>query len=224
MVVVVVVVVANRNLPEHSAQRFEEVHDRLDRIESTMSRLLTAFETAQSIRTPAPTPPVFRPTPLPGLGASSPKDPVQIRPGEYSLRLPKPADPRRDMQYLGPSSMLGISIEAGSLAEETLRQKSPAAAGGGGSGGSGEGGQADAMEEEMAGGAKSSEQVETIGALKKLSSISSNVANWFPYYGHAELRLGAGGASMAIPEREEAEALANGMDMYRWREFLPIFP
>ncbi|RPB08074.1 hypothetical protein P167DRAFT_539588 [Morchella conica CCBAS932] len=199
------------NEASRNAQRFEEVHDRLDRIESTMSRLLTAFETAQSLRTPAPTPPVFRPTPLPGLDACSPKDPVRIRPGEYSLRLPKPADPRRDMQYLGPSSMLGISIEAGSLAEETLRQKSPAAAGGGGGGGggSGEGGQADASGEEIAGGAKSSEQVETIGALKKLSSISSNVASWFPYYGHAELRLGAGGASMAIPEREEAEALAN---------------
>lgn len=182
-----------------------------------MSRLLTAFETAQSVRTPAPTPLVFRPTPLPGLGANPPKDPVRFRPGEYSLRLSKSTDPRRDVQYLGPSSMLGISIEAGSLAEETLRQKSPAAGGGGGGGG-GEGGQADAREE-MAGDTKSHEQVETIGALKKLSSISSNVASWFPYYGHAELRLGAGGASMAIPEREEAEALANGMDIHRWRGF-----
>lgn len=109
--------------------------------------------------------------------------------------------------------MLSISIEAGSLAEETLRQKSPrpsAERGIGGPGAASADIRLEALEETLG----RHEQVETIGALRKLSSISSGVASWFPYYGHQELRLGAGGASMEVPEREEAEALANGTNFH----------
>lgn len=104
--------------------------------------------------------------------------------------------------------MLSLSIEAGSLAEETMRQKSVSPGRRAGNGyikprvGCPDV-RLEALEEPK-------EQVETIGALRKLSSISSGVATWFPYYGHKELRLGAGDAKMKIPDREQAEALARG--------------
>lgn len=220
-----------------SAQRFEEVHDRLERIESTLLRLVTALEAANS-RSPPPPPPspaaapaaaaacspaggclpesMFRPPTLLGPSeCSSPSIHFSVGPQvgkEYALRGAKLPRKRRDVQYLGPSSMLSLSIEAGSLAEETLRQKSASPGSRAGSTGSrSESRYAGARMEALGESLGPSEQVETIGALKKLSSLSSNVASWFPYYGHKELRLGAGGANMKIPDREEAEALAKGI-------------
>lgn len=109
--------------------------------------------------------------------------------------------------------MLSLSIEAGSLAEETLRQKSASPGRCVGNAGSILGaGYADARLGALGESLGPSEQVETIGALKKLSSISSNVASWFPYYGHKELRLGAGDANMEIPDRQEAKELVGGID------------
>lgn len=104
--------------------------------------------------------------------------------------------------------MLSLSIEAGSLAEETMRQKSASPGRRACNGGiKSRAGYPDIRLEVLE---EPKEQVETIGALRKLSSISSNVATWFPYYGHRELRLGAGDAKMKIPDREQAEALASG--------------
>lgn len=184
-----------------------------------MLRLVTALEAANA-RPPATQTvpePVFRRPTLPdssscggrstccGSGAGR----------EYSLGLPKPSQKRRDVQYLGPSSIFSLSIEAGSLAEETLRQNSMSprrGTGNSGGGGAGPGAAStDARLGPLEGTLEPSEQVDTIGALKKLSSISSNVACWFPYYGHKELRIGAVGASMKIPERGEAEELARGI-------------
>lgn len=109
--------------------------------------------------------------------------------------------------------MLSLSIEAGSLAEETLRQKSASPGRRVGSAGSRLGiGCTDIRLGTLGESLGPSEQVETVCALKKLSSISLNVASWFPYYGHKELRIGAGGANMKIPDKKEAMELAKGID------------
>lgn len=219
----------------YSAQRFEEVHDRLERIESTLLRLVTALEAANSrpplgspLGPPPPPPPpaasplaqscisesMFRPPTLPR--PSLHEDCINFSLGpkkgkEYAFRAPKLPRQQCDVQYLGPSSMLSLSIEAGSLAEETLRQKSASPGRCARSPGSRSSSRYAGVRSGTPGESLApNEQVETIGALKKLSSLSSNVASWFPYYGHKELRLGAGGANMKIPDREEAEALANG--------------
>lgn len=188
-----------------------------------MLRLATAIETS-NVRAPAvqtPSAAMFRPRFSRSASASCGEEttalPGSVR-SEYSLRTPKPPKLPRDTQYLGSSSMLSLSIEAGSLAEETLRQKSASPARSSSNRGSGvrRTGSGDVRLESLEETLEQNEQVqvETIGALRKLSSISSNVASWFPYYGHTELRIGAGGASMKIPEREEAEELADGTNLF----------
>ncbi|CCX32977.1 Similar to Uncharacterized transcriptional regulatory protein C11D3.07c; acc. no. Q10086 [Pyronema omphalodes CBS 100304] len=107
------------------------------------------------------------------------------------------ADKQGDLQYLGPSSLLSITSEAETLLEERLKA-SPAAQG-------------------------RSEQNDAIGVLRKLSSISSKSANFFPHYGHKELRTGAEkGSGPQAPPREEAEVLVNQffVKIHHW---FPIF-
>lgn len=172
------------------ARQFEEVNDRLGRIEDVMERLVDALEgtpsSAGGLRLPSER--------TAAVG-------VAWKPGW------KP--PRREVQYLGASSLMSLSSEAGSLAEERLRRDSPMEAGvrraGPRSGSAGLG----SVEELLL--PSKPEPVEDVGgALENLSSISTNVASWFPHYGHVELRMGAGGASMKVPPREVAEDLMDG--------------
>jgi hypothetical protein len=93
------------------------------------------------------------------------------------------ADKQGDVQYLGPSSLLSYTNEAETLLEERLK-----------------------------GNSGRPEQVQTIGALRKLSNIPLKVANFFPHCGHKELKNGmeaAGGAR--LPPREEADELVDGI-------------
>lgn len=159
-------------------QRFEEVNERLDRIESTMARLVTALESAQLRSTPtSPAPPPARP-----------QNRLRAPPESESKNL-LVANKQGDLQFLGPSSLLSITSEAETLLEERL--KASEAAGGGSAAGR-------------------AEQSEAIGALRKLSNISSKSANFFLHYGHKELRTGAENAGMGMPPREEADVLVNG--------------
>jgi hypothetical protein len=99
------------------------------------------------------------------------------------------ADKQGDLQYLGPSSLLSFTSEAETLVEERLKASAGAS---------------------NDSGARA-EQNETIGALRKLSIISSKSVNFFPHYGHKELRTGAEGAVMGMPPKEEADMLVNGL-------------
>lgn len=95
------------------------------------------------------------------------------------------ADKQGDVQYLGPSSLLSYTNEAETLLEERLK-----------------------------GNSGRPEQARTIGALRKLSNIQLKVANFFPHYGHKELKNGMEAAGARLPPREEANGLVDGMHQY----------
>ncbi|KAF8251343.1 hypothetical protein K440DRAFT_614442 [Wilcoxina mikolae CBS 423.85] len=176
------------NEASRNAQRFEEVNERLDRIESTMARLVTALESAQLRSTPAPTP-----TP-----AARSRNRTRA-PQETEAKNLLVANKQGDLQFLGPSSLLSITSEAETLLEERLKAS-----------------------EATGSAAGRAEQSEAIGALRKLSNISSKSANFFLHYGHKELRTGAENAGMGMPPREEADLLVNEFfsKIHHW---FPIF-
>ncbi|RPA96270.1 hypothetical protein L873DRAFT_1811696 [Choiromyces venosus 120613-1] len=205
------------NEASRNAHRFEEVHDRLDRIETTMARLVAALESSNLTSTP---PPAFNTKTV----ISSNRSQLQYGPGTPQTPQSNSGGPpattykipvRREIQYLGPSSLMTLSSEAGSLAEEQLRFSSPHPSSEASSGVHHRRGTSASTRMSVDGNIGASvesmlsqpEQAETVGALRKLSTISTNVATWFPYYGHKELRMGAGGANMGIPPREIAEDL-----------------
>jgi len=182
-----------------------------------MARLVSALESSNLASTP---PPAFNSRTI----ISSSRTQSQCSPGaphtpqlNSGLSTTYKIPVRREVQYLGPSSLMTLSSEAGSLAEEQLRLSSSSSEAGGGS--HRRRGVSDPMRVSVDGNIGASvesmlsrpEQAETVGALRKLSTISTNVATWFPYYGHRELRMGAGGANMAIPRREVAEDLVAGI-------------
>ncbi|CAZ81579.1 unnamed protein product [Tuber melanosporum] len=206
------------NEASRTAHRFEEVHDRLDRIETTMARLVAALESTNLASTP---PPAFNSKTIVSssrtqsqCGPGTPQTPQSNSGSLLATTYKIPV--RREMQYLGPSSLMTLSSEAGSLAEEQLRLSSPPhPSSEAGSGVCHRRGTSDSTRVSVDGDIGASvesmlsrpEQAETVGALRKLSNISTNVATWFPYYGHRELRAGAGGANMGIPPRKIAEDL-----------------
>lgn len=170
----------------HSAQRFEEVNERLERIENTMARLVTALEAANLRSPPASTSTSPSSTSAVAARARARTRSVEMPSARSKNQLV--ANKQGDIQYLGPSSLLSFTSEAETLVEERLR------ASGGESNGTG----------------SRSEQSETIGALRRLSVISSKSVNFFPHYGHMELRTGAEGAVMGMPPREETDMLVDG--------------
>ena len=206
---------------EHSAHRFEEVHDRLDRMEATMARLVSALESSNLTSTP---PPAFNSRTIISsshtqsqCSPGTPQTPQLNNGGPLATTYKIPV--RREVQYLGPSSLMMLSSEAGSLAEEQLRLSSPGSEVGGSHR---RRGASDPMRVSADGNIGASvesmlsqpAQAETVGALRGLSAISTNVAAWFPHYGHRELRMGAGSANMGIPRREIAEDLIAGIALF----------
>ncbi|PWW77842.1 hypothetical protein C7212DRAFT_82371, partial [Tuber magnatum] len=206
------------NEASRTAHRFEEVHDRLDRIETTMARLVAALESSNLASTPLPAFPtktIISSTQSqcsPGTPQSPQSNNGCLLPATYKIPV------RREVQYLGPSSLMTLSSEAGSLAEEQLRLSSPHPGSEASSGVQHQRGTSDSTRMSVDGSIGAAvegmlsrpEQVETVGALRKLSSISTNVATWLPDYGHRELGVGAGGtggANMGIPSRAVAEDL-----------------
>jgi hypothetical protein len=133
--------------------RFEEVYDRLERIESLVVRGFSSGGCSGG-----------------GSSRTVIASCANGRGGFATRRVPV------EKQYLGASSIASLSEEAGSLAEERLNRR-------GGAGGE------DARE---------------------LGPVSMDVAGWFPYYGHAELRARACAAKMDVPERGVAGELVDG--------------
>ncbi|KAL7270001.1 hypothetical protein RUND412_007302 [Rhizina undulata] len=215
------------NEASRNAQRFEEVHDRLDgiesrleRMESTMSRIATLLESSTQQKNPAPVTISRTPAPSPSSSSIQTNLPnfLATRTRSHSFSPPSSnstpmlvADCRGDLQYLGPSSLLSITNEAGVLAEERLRLNTALTSKGGASAR----GDQSRNPGEKAGLAGLNpklgrmEEMETIGALKGLKSMGSKVVNIFPHYGAQELRMGSGGASMGMPPKDVAEILVN---------------
>ncbi|TGZ79973.1 hypothetical protein EX30DRAFT_66309 [Ascodesmis nigricans] len=185
------------NEATRNQQRFEEVNDRLDRIESMMQRIMKAIEadrkerrTSNSTSTTArhhAAPPAVRPdspareieeTDLPDRPTSA----VSTTVAKQELIV---EDQKGNTQYMGPSSLLTITSEAGKIFSERMRAGGLAPSADGGTG-----------------------ELETIGALNKLSLVSSNVGHRFPYYGHQDMRNGAENhGTMEVPSKEEAMLL-----------------
>ncbi|CUS14998.1 unnamed protein product [Tuber aestivum] len=189
-----------------------------------MARLVAALESSNLASAP---PPAFTTKTIISShlsqsqsGPGTPQTPQSNSGGLLATTYKIPV--RREVQYLGPSSLMTLSSEAGSLAEEQLRLSSPHPDGEASSGVHHQRGTRDSASMCTAGNIGASvesmlsrpEQAETVGALRKLSSISTNVASWFPYYGHRELRAGAGGANMGIPPRDVAEDLVAGISFF----------
>lgn len=187
-----------------------------------MTRLVAALESSNLASTP---PPAFNSRTIISSGRTQLQcgPPQTPQPNNGCPLAPTYKIPvRREEQYLGPSSLMTLSSEAGSLAEEQLRLSSPHPGSEVGGGLHRQRGPSDPSRVSADGNIGASlesmlsrpEQAETVGALRKLSTISTNVATWFPYYGHRELRMGAGGANMGIPRREVAEDLVAGIALF----------
>lgn len=195
----------------HSQQRFEEVNDRLDRIETVMMQIMKAIEDDRKERrasmstsngVPATTyhsGPLVRSTPVGSTRQASPPRPreettMKNGPGSEVSTVAKQEliveDQKGNTQYMGPSSLLSISSEAESLISERVRASLGPSADGG-------------KEERL-------EHMETIGALRKLSLVSSNVGYRFPNYGHQDMRSGADShGTMEVPSQAEANLLVD---------------
>lgn len=254
------------------AHKFEEVHDRLDRLESTMSRIAVALELSnmttqhnqqqyqiqqqqqqqqqaaaqqqqyqqsqqpQSQSSPYSPPNAF-PTPSTypslhsptqqkdSLGPGTPTRssnggggfgaPVQGAPRlstSHTGRVsrggsPPPVqktlvkDTKGNLHYLGASSILSISTEAGSLAEAKLAAAA-ASSGGGEASNKGEG-----VDHAM-------------GALKSLHGLDNNIASLLPYDGFMELKMG--GRDYIAPSRQEANRLIDAF-FERINRYFPLF-
>lgn len=159
-----------------------------------MTRMMRALETAQ-LRPPPPPPPPTATAATPAtISDASPRSILSnSKPGSAEAAIVKSqlvADKQGDLQYLGPSSLLSFTSEAETLVEERLKASEASA---------------------DAGTAERAEQSETICALRRLSAMSSKSVNFFPHYGHKELRTGAEGAGMGMPPREETDGLVNGL-------------
>lgn len=205
-----------------SQQRFEEVNERLDRIEAAMMRIVAAMEEDRqhrrtSMSTAAASTATFHggTHPRPGSSVSgrqdSPprqqEDDMKESGGSEVATVAKQEliveDQKGNTQYMGPSSLLSITSEAENLISEKVRASLAPSNGG--------------KEARL-------EHMETIGALRKLSLVSSNVGHRFPNYGHQEMRSGAEshGATMEVPSQAEANVLVD--EFFRVvHHWFPIF-
>lgn len=164
-----------------------------------MNRLVSAMETTmQAKASPCPATPMTLPSGVcrrcsDDMRLSSESQPSPV---VHTPERPKSAKQKawlksqRTNQYLGSSSLLSITTEAGSLVEESLRSNTGLRVGD---------------------GKPWSEEQEAISALQNLSSISTEAARRYPYYGKEELRAGSDRATLEVPLQEEAEELVNGL-------------
>ncbi|KAK6334599.1 hypothetical protein TWF718_010056 [Orbilia javanica] len=243
------------------AHRFEEVHERLDRLESTMQRIAVALElsnmtahhnqqqqpqvqalpaqqsspfASQMMHSPMatmhPTPPGFPSllSPSPSRESGGATTPSRMPPSflnttgsTTSVSTPRHQpgqagsptgsapprtlvkDPKGNVHYLGASSILSISSEAESLAEARLSAAAAAQAGPG------------SIQSSTAAGV-----VEAMSALRTLKGLDSNIANFLPYDGYMELKMG--GRDYIAPSRDEAIRLIDNF-FTKINKFFPLF-
>jgi hypothetical protein len=173
-------------LTRDRAQRFDEVHDRLDRIEVTMSRIASALESANSRNATSPGRSSIRASP----DGQAPR-PTSLPMRNLPERVAKPAprtlipDKKGDMHYVGSTSLVSITNEAERIAGEKL--------------------QLDLLGK----GASEQGQEDAYSAIKGLAKLSTNVSTLVPQDGYVELRMG--GKGWWLPEkREESIRICNG--------------
>ncbi len=161
-----------------STQRFEEVHDRLDRIENAMQRLTSALERVVVSHTQSPSDGsklVNSPEPVVTGGLSQVVDRTlsasraSQSPGGTLL-----ADKHGDLQYHGANSLPSITFEAESIAQQKLRLKLPTLSG--------------------------RSRTEASNVLRRLNGLKSSASSFFP----DDDELSGGRPNWWFPERAEA--------------------
>ncbi|KAI9886642.1 MAG: glyceraldehyde-3-phosphate dehydrogenase 1 [Watsoniomyces obsoletus] len=167
------------NDQSRQTQRFEEVHDRLDRIENAMQRLASALERV-----------VLQHSQTPSDGSKSMDSPEPVFAGGLSQVVDRTlssstrssqtqggtllADKRGDLQYLGANSLPSITFEAESIAQQKLRLKLPTLSG--------------------------RSRTEASNVLRRLNGVKSSASSFFPEDGE----LSSGRPNWWFPERAEA--------------------